>query len=156
MKHLMQFCERVKNITGRYPPKFRTNRGGEFVSNEWKEFCSSKGILLSTSAAHSPQSNGIAESFNRMISDMTRVEQMNATMYLWAKAHNWATYLWQRLPHTALEDKTPNDVLYNKKPSIAHLHPFYSKCFLHILEDVRSWKQAKTKILRWLPCWIYW
>ena len=52
MKHLMQFCERVKNQTGRYPREFCTDRGGQFVSNKWKEFCSSKGILLSTSRAH--------------------------------------------------------------------------------------------------------
>ena len=95
MKHLMQFCKRVKNKTGRYPREFGTDRGGEFVSNKWKEFCSSKGILLSTSPAHLPQSNGIAERFNLMIGDMTRVALMNGNTptYLWAEAHNWATYL---------------------------------------------------------------
>ena len=116
MKHLIQFCERVKNQTGRYPREFRTDRGGEFVSNEWKEFCNSKGILLSTSPAHSPQSNGIAERFNLTIGDMTRVALMNAPTYLWAEAHNWATYLRQRLPHTALDGKTPMKCCTKRNP----------------------------------------
>lgn len=67
-----------------------------------------------------------------------KLHGMNTPTYQWAEAHNWATYLRQRLPYTALDGKTPQEVLYRKEPLIGHLHPFYSKCFVRILEDARG------------------
>jgi len=35
-------------------------------------------------------------------------------------------------------DKTPYEVLFQKKPTISHLRPFYTKCYVHILEEKRA------------------
>ncbi|MCI78542.1 copia-type polyprotein, partial [Trifolium medium] len=50
----------------------RTDRGGEFNSNDFREFCEDNGIKRQLTAAYTPQQNGIAERKNRTIMDMVR------------------------------------------------------------------------------------
>ena len=48
-----------------------------------------------------------------------------------------AVYLKNRLPHSAVKDRTPYEVLHSKKPTISHLQPFGTECFVHIPEEAR-------------------
>lgn len=41
--------------------KFRTDRGGEFVSREFNTYCSESGIRRHLTALYSPQQNGVVE-----------------------------------------------------------------------------------------------
>ncbi|CAL8165963.1 unnamed protein product [Prunus armeniaca] len=50
----------------------RTDRGGEFTSNEFSEFCKSNGIKRELTASYTPQQNGVAERRNRTIVEMAR------------------------------------------------------------------------------------
>ena len=48
-----------------------------------------------------------------------------------------AVYLKNRLPHSAVKDQTPYEVLHGKKPTISHLQLFGTECFVHIPEEAR-------------------
>jgi len=69
-----------------------------------------------------------------------------ALNHTWAEACTAAVYLRNRLPHSQLKQRpsfknqgrTPFEMLYNKKPSISHLQPFGSLCYIHIPEERRS------------------
>ena len=50
----------------------RSNKGGEFISNEFNEFCIVKGIKRHVSVLGTPQHNGIVERRNKSIIDCTR------------------------------------------------------------------------------------
>jgi transposase InsO family protein len=50
----------------------RTDRGGEFTSFDFNEYCSSNGIVRQLTAAYTPQQNGVAERKNRTIMNMVR------------------------------------------------------------------------------------
>lgn len=50
----------------------RSDRGGEFTSKEFNEFCASHGIKRQVTAAFTPQQNGVAERKNRTIMNMVR------------------------------------------------------------------------------------
>ena len=39
------------------------------------------------------------------------------------------------LPYSSLQDMTPFEAFYRKKPSISHLQPFGRKCFIHIPKE---------------------
>ena len=49
-----------------------TDRGGEFNSIEFSDFCKQSGIKRQLMAAYTPQQNGVAERKNRTIMNMVR------------------------------------------------------------------------------------
>jgi hypothetical protein len=58
---------------------------------------------------------------------------------LWAEAVNMAAYLKNRLPHKYLPSSTiPFKRFHSKRPTISHLKPFGSKCYVHIQEEEHS------------------
>ncbi|KAJ0455006.1 putative RNA-directed DNA polymerase [Helianthus annuus] len=56
----------------RYKVKtLRTDRGGEFMSNEFIDYCQQEGIKRQTTAPYTPQQNGVVERRNRTVMGMT-------------------------------------------------------------------------------------
>ena len=49
----------------------RTDLGGEFVSNAFKEYCQNEGIQLEAASTDCPWQNGKAERYNRTAMEMT-------------------------------------------------------------------------------------
>ena len=126
------FFEKVNTQTQRYPRSFRTDQGGEFVNGELEAYFKEKGITHQQTAAYSHESNGVAERYNQTLSAMVRPALEHALPSLWAEAYNWACYMKNRLPHSALNGITPHEALYNAKPSISYLRPVYTNCYAHI------------------------
>ena len=62
-----EFKTLIKNHTEKKIKTFRSNNGGEFTSNEFKELCKDSGIKRELSTPYNPQHNGIAERKNRTI-----------------------------------------------------------------------------------------
>ena len=63
---------RMEKETGNCIQSLRTDRGGEFTSQEFTDFCKEHGIQRQLTAAYSPQQNGVAERKNRTIMNMVR------------------------------------------------------------------------------------
>lgn len=51
---------------------FRSDRGGEFNSNQFSEFCDEHGLKHFTTTPYSPQQNGVVERRNQTIVEMAR------------------------------------------------------------------------------------
>ena len=51
----------------------RSENGGEYILNEFKNFCNKEGIQRELIVPHNPQQNGVAERNNRTIVGATRV-----------------------------------------------------------------------------------
>lgn len=51
---------------------FRTDRGGECLSNNFDEFCEENGIYRELTTPYTPEQNGVAERKNRTIIEMAR------------------------------------------------------------------------------------
>ena len=51
------------------PKKFLMDNGGEFANSEFVDFCENLNIVIKTTAAESPWSNGIVERHNGMIGE---------------------------------------------------------------------------------------
>ncbi len=69
-----------------------TDRGGEFLSNEFTQHLKAKGTERHLTVHDSPQSNGIAERSNGYLMDTTRAFVISSGLpkYLWAEAHRHA------------------------------------------------------------------
>lgn len=58
----------------------RSNNGGEFNSNELKEFYFAHGIEFQTSWAHTPQQNGLVECKHRHILEVAHALRFQANL----------------------------------------------------------------------------
>ncbi|WZZ60567.1 hypothetical protein YC2023_060674 [Brassica napus] len=105
---------------------FRSDRGGEFVSQEFNSFCDGAGIRRHLTAPYTPQQNGVVERRNRTMMEMARsmLKHMHMPNYLWGEAIRHATYLLNRVATRALKEKTPYEVLCKKRPNVSHLRVF--------------------------------
>ena len=86
-----RFKAKVEKMTGCFIKNFRTDRGGEFNSNNFAKFCDDNGIQRQLTAPHTPQQNSISERKNRTILNMVRSMMTNTGLArnFWAEAVNW-------------------------------------------------------------------
>ena len=66
-RHFRIFKNLVESETGERIKVFRVDRGGEFNSEEFRNFCEINGIKRHFNAPCSPQQNGVVERKNRTI-----------------------------------------------------------------------------------------
>lgn len=63
---------RVENEIGKKLKCLKSDRGGEFTSNKFNEYCDEHGIKRQLTAPRKPQQNGIGERRNRSIVECAR------------------------------------------------------------------------------------
>jgi transposase InsO family protein len=73
----------------------RSDNGGEYISNEFKDFYSREGIRRELIAPHNPQKNGVVKRNNITIVGVSRVmlHDQGLPMHLWVEACNNAVYV---------------------------------------------------------------
>ncbi|CAI7874395.1 unnamed protein product, partial [Closterium sp. NIES-54] len=133
----------VKQAQTTFDRKFKrlhSSGGGEFCNDKLKAFCSSEGIQQNFTLPDSPQQNGIAESRNHTLVQITRclLGHSNAPHSLWGYALYHAALLYNLYPHPHLPDTTPTTLWLGKTPTARSLRvwgrdvvfdetrPFYS------------------------------
>ena len=83
----------------------RSDNGGEYVSKEFTDFCSSREIKSESTAPYTSAQNGVVERMNRTIQEriMSMLSQANLPQAFWAKALYTVVYLINRSPHASLQ-----------------------------------------------------
>ncbi|KAK1423984.1 hypothetical protein QVD17_19295 [Tagetes erecta] len=121
----------VERETGRKVKVVRTDRGGEFTSREFNEYCNEAGVMRHLTAPYTPQQNGVVERRNRTLMEMTRsiLKAMKVPNYLWGEAVRHSTYLINRSPTRSLVGETPYEKYKGRKPSLEHIKVF--GCLAH-------------------------
>ncbi|GJV52691.1 retrovirus-related pol polyprotein from transposon TNT 1-94 [Tanacetum coccineum] len=110
----------------------RTDNGTEFVNKNLTDFYESVGITHEKTVPRTPQQNGVAERRNRTLVEATRTMLIlsKAPLFLWAEAVATACYTQNRsLIHT-LHNKTPYELVHDKKPDLSFLRIFRALCYL--------------------------
>ncbi|TYJ97307.1 Retrovirus-related Pol polyprotein from transposon TNT 1-94 [Cucumis melo var. makuwa] len=133
-----RFIALVEKESGYYIKALRSNRGGEFTSNEFKTFCAENGIRRPMTVPFTPQQNGVVERKNRTILNMARsmLKCKKMPKEFWAQAVECAVYLSNRSPTRSLWNKTPQQAWTRRKPSIGHLK--YSDAWLMHIYLIKS------------------
>ena len=70
MDYFKIYKAEVENQLERKIKRLRSDRGGEYFSNVFDEFCEEHGIIHERTPPYSPQSNGVAERKNRTLADL--------------------------------------------------------------------------------------
>jgi len=129
----------LQNSTGSTVINVRTDRGGEYMSNDLESYLDQHGVVHQTTIAYTPEQNGKAERLNRTL--MEKVRSMLADSGLppeaWGEAVMTANYLRNRSPTTG-RDLTPYEMMTGNRPDVGHLRVFGSKAFVHIPKEKRN------------------
>jgi transposase InsO family protein len=88
---------------------FCSDRGGEFNSGEFVEFCDANGINHQTTAPYTPQQNGVVERRNQTVVKMARclLKAMELPGTFWGEAVKTSVYILNRAPSRSLDGVTP-------------------------------------------------
>ncbi|GJV44090.1 retrovirus-related pol polyprotein from transposon TNT 1-94 [Tanacetum coccineum] len=116
------------NKTVRY---IRTDNGTEFVNQVMSKYYEGVGIFHQKSVPRTPQQNGVVERRNRTLVEAARTMLIfsKAPMFLWAEAVATACYTQNRsLIHTR-HNKTPYELVHDKKPDLTFLRVFGALCY---------------------------
>ena len=108
---------------GVHTKQLRFDRGGEYLSGEFKFYLTQEGIVSQLSALGTPQQNGVAERRNRTLLDMVRSMLSYSSLPIlmfWGYALETATYLLNLIP-SKMVSKTPTELWNGRKPSLNHI-----------------------------------
>jgi len=133
------WLRKAERETGKKLQAARCDRGGEFQGLQ--KFCDETGIKLQFTAGYSPESNGVAERMNGVLTTMARcmLHHSNLGARFWGEAANMACYVRNRCVSSALpEGTTPYELWYGKKPSLNHLRVFGCKVQVFIPQQKRQ------------------
>nr|GEX55090.1 copia protein [Tanacetum cinerariifolium] len=109
---------------------YLTSSGSDIV-HATCEYFDSVGITHETSAAKTPQQNGVVEHRNRTLVETARTMLIfsHAPLFLWAEAIATACYTQNRSIIHRRFNKTPCELIQGKKPDISYLHVFGALCY---------------------------
>ncbi|GJX20301.1 retrovirus-related pol polyprotein from transposon TNT 1-94 [Tanacetum coccineum] len=124
----------IKNIQVRLNAtvrNVRTNNGTEFVNQTLRDFYENVGISHQTFVARTPQQNDVVERRNRTLVEAARTMLIfsKAPLFLWAEAINTACYTQNHSLIRLRYNKTPYELMHDKKPDLSFLHVFGSLCY---------------------------
>ena len=104
------------------------DRGGEYLSDKFKYYLKQHGIPCESTAAYSPQQNGVAERLNRTLVEAARLMLTQACLpNIWAEAVAAETYLRNRMVTSAIKLGKTIHVYHlwkGKKPNLEHIRAF--------------------------------
>jgi transposase InsO family protein len=85
----------VEKTTGKNIWSLRSDRGDEYLSNEFKSYCDNHKIRRYFTAPYKPQQNGLIKRKNRTILDMVRsiIKTKKMPKEFWAEVVQCAVYI---------------------------------------------------------------
>ena len=116
-----EFKALIENLSVRKIKILMSDNGGEYTSKEFVNFCKDVGIKRELTTPYNPQQNDVAERKNRTILEAMKIiiHYQDLPMCLWV-----VVYMHNRLSHSALGLKTPEEMFTRKKPEVSHLKIF--------------------------------
>ena len=116
------FQNEVQNQLGKTIKVLRSDRGGEYLSQEFDNHLKSCGIVSELSPPGTPQWNGVSERRNRTLLDMVRsmMSQVELPISFWGHALETAAFTINRVPTKSVQ-KTPYEMWHGRKPSLSFM-----------------------------------
>ncbi|GKB05517.1 retrovirus-related pol polyprotein from transposon TNT 1-94 [Tanacetum coccineum] len=128
---VIKFLKQIQIGLSKTVRYIHTDNGTEFVNQVLTEYYERVSIFYQKSVPRTPQQNGIVERQNHTLVEAARTMLIfsKAPMFLWAKAVAIACYTQnQSLIHTR-HNKTPYELVHDKKPDITFFRDFGALCY---------------------------
>ena len=134
LQKFKEYVDMAENFTGLHVKRVRSDNAQEYVSESFKIYCKSCGIMRDDTVPYTPQQNGTAERMDCTIMETVRCMIHNAELPLsfWAEALVTAVYLRNRNLTALVKDSTFYERWHKEKPDVSHLKVFGCNAFVHI------------------------
>nr|GEW09373.1 integrase, catalytic region, zinc finger, CCHC-type, peptidase aspartic, catalytic [Tanacetum cinerariifolium] len=126
------------NTTIRY---LCTDNGTEFLNQTLGNYTEEVGFTYMTSTSYTPKQNGVVERRNRMLVEAVRTILIffKSPLFLWAEAVASAWYTQNSSFIHTRYDKTPYELLRDRKLELKYLYVFGALCYLtNDFQDIRK------------------
>jgi len=139
LEKFKEFVQKVRTETGHEIKRLRTDNGTEYVNKEFSDYLKQKGIIHELTAPYTPEQNGFSERDHRTLVESARsmLHARNLPLELWAEAINTSAYVLNRCISKQLNNISPYEAWYNKKPTLNHLRIFGSDAYVHVPKEQR-------------------
>nr|GEU69553.1 uncharacterized mitochondrial protein AtMg00810-like [Tanacetum cinerariifolium] len=121
----------VSTAPSSFVVNFRTDNGTEFVNQILRAYYEDVGISYQTLVSRTPQQNNVIKRRNQTLVEAahTMLIFSKAILFLWAEAVATACYTQNRSLICKRHNKTPYELLHNRKPNLSYLHVFGALCY---------------------------
>ncbi|GJY60726.1 retrotransposon protein, putative, ty1-copia subclass [Tanacetum coccineum] len=116
------FQKEVENQLGKTIKSLRSDRGGEYMSQEFLDHLKDHGIITHRTPPYTLQHNGVSERRNKTLLDMVRSMMSQTTLpkFFWDYALETAVRILNMVPTKKVE-KTPYEVWHGQAPKLSYL-----------------------------------
>ena len=127
----IRFQKYVENQFNKRIKVFQSDGGGEFTSSRLQLHFQNCGILHQKSCPYTPAQNGLAERKHKHLVKLglSMMFQSQVPLHHWVEGFFTANHVINILLSSALQHKTPFEVLHNKEPYYSYLRVFGSACY---------------------------
>ncbi|KAK8539354.1 hypothetical protein V6N13_104402 [Hibiscus sabdariffa] len=117
-----EFKNEVQNQHGKSIKALRSDRGGEYLSQDFDELLKECGIVSQLTPLGTPQWNEVFERRNRTLLDMVRsmMSHTNLPTSFWGYALETAAFTLNYVPSNSVQ-KTPHEMWSGKRPNMSFM-----------------------------------
>ncbi|GJS62019.1 retrovirus-related pol polyprotein from transposon TNT 1-94 [Tanacetum coccineum] len=125
-------CKRLENLHDCSIVSIVTNHSSEFDKLQFGSFCEQHGMSYNLSGPFTSQSSEIVERTHRKLRKMSHamLDEQSIPQNFWCHALDTATYIFNRVYIRKFINKTPYEILRNRKPSLEYFRVFGCKVFI--------------------------
>ncbi|KAK8685887.1 hypothetical protein V6N13_124919 [Hibiscus sabdariffa] len=131
LERFKEFKNEVQNQHGKSIKALRSDRGGEYLSQDFDELLKECGIVSQLTPPGTPQWNGVFERRNRTLLDMVRsmMSHTDLPTSFWGYALETAAFTLNRVPSKSVQ-KTPHEMWTGRRPNMSFMKIWGCKAYV--------------------------
>ncbi|KAK8590161.1 hypothetical protein V6N12_024544 [Hibiscus sabdariffa] len=131
LEKFKEFKNEVQNQHGKSIKALRSDRGVEYLSQDFDELLKECGIVSQLTPPGTPQWNGVSERRNRTLLDMVRsmMSHTDLPTSFWGYALETAAFTLNRVPSKSVQ-KTPHEMWTGRRPNMSFMKIWGCKAYV--------------------------
>ncbi|KAK8652076.1 hypothetical protein V6N13_061100 [Hibiscus sabdariffa] len=131
LERFKEFKNEVQNQHGKSIKALRSDRGGEYLSQNFDELVKECGIVSQLTPPGTPQWNGVSERRNRTLLDMVRsmMSHTDLPTSFWGYALETAAFTLNRVPSKSVQ-KSPHEMWTGRRPNMSFMKIWGCKAYV--------------------------
>ncbi|KAL4334311.1 hypothetical protein GQ457_07G006670 [Hibiscus cannabinus] len=131
LEKFKEFKNEVQNQHGKSIKALQSDRGGEYLSQDFDELLKECGIVSQLTPPGTPQWNGVSERRNRTLLDMvlSMMSHTDLPTTFWGYALETAAFTLNRVPSKSVQ-KTPHEMWTGRRPNMSFMKIWGCKAYV--------------------------